>query len=132
MAGVKRFEDLRIWQWGVDLRDEIVRCTESGRALKDLRFREQVRDSARSVPRNLAEGFDKFQPREFERFMRIARGSLGETKNHILDGLKHGYFTQDDADRMLSLVHRCYSGTTHLMRYLHSCNGKPPTGWDVG
>lgn len=130
MAGVSRFEDLHAWKLAVDLRDEVLRLTETGLVLRDRDFRGQIRDSARSAPRNLSEGFDKFSPREFCRYARIARGSIAETKNHVLDGLKQGYFTAPEADRMLSLSRCARAATTGLMKYLHSCKGQAPTGWD--
>ena len=130
MAAARQIEDLIVWQMAVKLRDEILGLTESGRIAKDWSLCDQIRDSARSAPRNLAEGFDRFQPREFAHFARIARGSLGETKNHLLDGATRGYLSKPDADRLIALATRCRKSTTRLMRYLCSCKGKAPTGWD--
>lgn len=62
MAGVSRFEDLHAPKRAVDLRDEVLRLTETGPVLRDRGFRSQIRDAARSAPRNLSEGFDKFAP----------------------------------------------------------------------
>jgi hypothetical protein len=39
----------------------------------------------RSAPRNIAEGFGRYDPREFARYLRIARASLMETRNHLND-----------------------------------------------
>ena len=55
MRGVKRFDDLDIWQLSVELRDEINRLTDAGAVAKDFAFRNQIRDSASSAPRNIAE-----------------------------------------------------------------------------
>ena len=63
MRGVKRFEDLDIWQLSVELRDEINRLTDAGPVAKDFAFRNQIRDSASSAPRNIAEGVGRFRPR---------------------------------------------------------------------
>ena len=51
-------------------------ATEAGAASRDFRFRDQVRDSAASAGRNIAEGFGRFSPGDFARFLRYARASL--------------------------------------------------------
>jgi four helix bundle protein len=35
--------------------------------MRDLKFCDQIRDSARSSTRNIAEGFGRFEPAEFRR-----------------------------------------------------------------
>jgi four helix bundle protein len=132
MAGVKRFEDLIAWQRSVELRDDVTRATETGLAARDMKFREQIRDSSRSAPRNIAEGFAYFKPKQFAKYLRVARGSLAETRNHLLDGRSNGYFDQEDAARMLRLCSRATIATTRLLEYVESCKGQAPTGWDAG
>jgi four helix bundle protein len=130
MAGVKRYEDFAVWQLSVELRDEIFRLTETGRAARDLKFREQIRDAARSAPRNIAEGFGRFKPRPFAQFVRIARGSLLETRNHLQDAEASKYFSSEDTRRLLKLQVRAAAAASHLIKYLDSCRGDAPTGWD--
>jgi four helix bundle protein len=129
MAGVNRIEDLAAWQLACELRDEIFKLTETGPASRDFDFRDQIRDASSSVARNLAEGFDLFNPRPFANHTRIARGSLGETKNAILDGRTKNYFSKEDAERLLMLLRRTRGATTGLLGYLESCKGEAPTGW---
>jgi four helix bundle protein len=86
MPGVYRIEDLIAWQLACELRDEIFRLTASGPASRDFDFRDQIRDASSSAARNLAEGFDLFKPRLFAKHARIARGSLGETSDCLLEG----------------------------------------------
>jgi four helix bundle protein len=129
VAGVKSFEDLDAWKLSVDLRDRVLELTESGRAGRDVRFCEQIRDSASSAPRNIAEGFGAFMPREFARFVRIARKSLMETKNHLLDTRGRRYWSEEQAAKLLVLCNRALGATTALLRYLDSRKGIPPTGW---
>lgn len=117
------------WQLSVELRDAIFVLTESGPASRDFRFRDQIRVSSSSAPRNLAEGFDLFNPRQFARHARIARGSLGETKNGLLEGRQKNYFSEADTQRLLTIARRARRATTRLMEYLISCKGIAPTGW---
>jgi four helix bundle protein len=98
------------------------RCT-------DWRFRDQVRDAAASAPRNVAEGFGLFKPRLFARHVRIARGSLAETKNHIQDARARGLLTSDESAELLLLCHRALGATTGLLRYLDSLGAEAPATW---
>jgi len=89
-------------------------------AVKDFKFRDQIRDSSSSSTRNMAEGFGRYSPRDFAKFLRIARGSLMETHNSAGAGLKKGYFNAADTDRMQRLAARSSTATTRLIAYLDS------------
>jgi len=94
VAGVRCFDDLIAYQLAVGLRDAVYAMTAGTVEARDRRFRDQIRDAAASAPRNLAEGFGRFSPREFARFATIARGSITETQNHLRHGLRQRYFSQ--------------------------------------
>jgi four helix bundle protein len=131
MAGARRYEELAVWQLAVELRDRVVRSTQSGPGARDWKFIAQLQDAAASAPRNLAEGFGHFHPREFARFTRIARASLLETRNHLQDGRSRGYLSAGETEELLRLNARAIGAATSLLRYLHTCGGKAPTGWSV-
>ena len=65
----------------------------------------QLRRAAVSIPSNLAEGAGRDGPREFVRFLSIARGSLSELETQF-----HGAFS------MLEKVSRLVSGLHRKMR----------------
>jgi four helix bundle protein len=129
MSAVRRYEGLHAWRLATELRDAIFAATEHGPVLRNFTFRDQIRRSSSSPPANIAEGFGRFKPREFAHFMRIARGSLLETRNHLLDGRGKRYFSDEDAEHLLELQVRATIAATRLLRYLESCKGKAPTGW---
>ncbi|HWI20217.1 MAG TPA: four helix bundle protein [Vicinamibacterales bacterium] len=62
------------------------------------RFRlcDQLSDSARSAPANIAEGFGRHGNREFARFVRIAKGSEAEVLNHLIDARDQGLITEEE------------------------------------
>jgi four helix bundle protein len=121
VAGVSRHEDLDVWRLCVELRDRIFVLTQTGRPTRNQRFIEQIRDSSSSAPRNVAEGFSRFRPKEFAYFVRIARGSLGETMNHIQDAATKNYLTEAQSAELMVLVKRCLGATTKFLAYLESC-----------
>jgi 23S rRNA-intervening sequence protein len=74
--GVDRFEDLDVWKLADELRREVLEFTNKGLATKDFKYRDQIRDATSSVARNTAEGFGRFNPGEFARFLGFAHASL--------------------------------------------------------
>ena len=103
--------ELFAWKLSAQLRDAIVAQTVSGPVARDFEFRDQIRDSAASAPRNLSEGFYRFNPKEFAYFTSVARSSLGETKNHLEDGRKRGLFRRE-FQRLLNLASWAKATTT--------------------
>jgi four helix bundle protein len=130
MAGARSFEELDAWKLSAELRDRIFEETRNGPASRDADFRNQIRDSSASAPRNIAEGFGAFKPREFARFTRIGRRSLMETKNHLLDARKKKYFAIETAAELLTICRRALGATTALLRYLDGCDGRDPVNWN--
>ena len=130
MAGIRNFENLTAWQLSAELRDRILALTDDAPAACDEEFKADIRRSARSAPSYLSEGFGAFYPREFARFSRIARRSLLETRNHLGDARKQKYFPEEKIKELIHLTFRAQKCTTRLIKYLNSCKGRPPAGWD--
>ena len=116
--GAKRFEELTCWQLSVELKCALYERFETPTVRADARFYHQIRESARSAPANIAEGFARFQPGDFARFLEIARGSLAETQNHLRDARDLSYITTADYTTLLALSDRAIGATTRLIVYL--------------
>jgi four helix bundle protein len=123
---VQRFEDLVTWQLAYQLQQEVFAFTATGSASRDLKYRDQIRESSRSAPRNTAEGFGRYYPREFIRFLRFAAGSLHETKNHLRDGLDRRYLTADEFERLNRLAIRAIKANVRLTAYLQDARAPQP------
>jgi len=95
-------------------------------ASRDWKYVGQIRDSSSSGPSNIAEGFGRFRPREFGRFLDIARASLLETQNHLKDGLARGYLDGEIFPRLDHLANRAVGATTKLRLYLKGCPNDGP------
>jgi len=54
----------------------------------------QIKDSARSVTANIAEGYGRFHYQEAIQFCRISRGSLLETYDHLSSALEEQYISE--------------------------------------
>ena len=83
MAGARTFKDLVAWQLSSQLCDIIFDITASGPPARDFEFRDQIRSAAKKAPALISEGFLRWTPREFLRYLRMARGELGEVQNDL-------------------------------------------------
>jgi four helix bundle protein len=75
MAGWRSFEEIGGWQRARELKLLAFELLARPNVAKDFKFRDQLVDSARSAPRNIAEGFARFKHKEFAQFARVAKGS---------------------------------------------------------
>jgi four helix bundle protein len=74
--GARDFRELVAWQLSYELKCEVFASTANAPASGDFEYCDQIRASSSSAPANTAEGFGRFRPREFARFLEIARASL--------------------------------------------------------
>src|SRR6266496_912433 len=58
-------------------------------SVERFKYCNQIRESSRSARKNISEGFGRYYPKEFARFLRNANGSLHETKDHLLEGREY-------------------------------------------
>jgi len=121
----KTFRELVAWQLAVELRDKVLPLLKVGPAARDFRFCDQLADSVRSVPRNIAEGFGRYNPAEIARFLDFARGSLDETENHLRDGVTSSYFPPETAGPLILLLARCRTAVNHWHAYLRKAEHDP-------
>jgi four helix bundle protein len=102
--GARTFKELDAWRLSNELKVGVYQLISGTAAERDFAFRDQLRNAASSAPRNIAEGFGRFFPKEFSHYLRIANGSLMETSNHLEDGCDRGYFKRTDVDPLLVLA----------------------------
>jgi len=116
VAGVRRFQDLVAWQLCVEQCDVICDITETGRSTRDPEFRNQIRNASKKAPALIAEGFLRFTPAEFVRYLRMARAEIGEVQNHLEFGRRRHYFTPEQLDRATAISRRAMAATSGLLK----------------
>jgi four helix bundle protein len=124
--GVDKYQDLQCWQLANELKREVYALVNNSSARHDLKFRDQIIDSARSGTRNIAEGFGRYHHPEFARFLGFAKASILETHNHVGDGCDSGYWSATDGDRVQALAVRASDATTGLIGYLSRTRAPSP------
>lgn len=86
-----RFQDLQIWQFAIELSDELLDIADNLEERKLFRFAEQLRGATMSMSNNIAEGSGAITTRDFRNFLAIARKLTFENANIliILNRRKH-------------------------------------------
>jgi len=92
----KSFEDMPVWQKAMELAVKIFRLTERLPRKEDFGLTSQIRSSGLSVSGNIAEGFGRKHTKDKLNFYYNARGSLAETKSHLIYGHKVKYFSEEE------------------------------------
>lgn len=91
---IRKFEELDIWKLSLKITKDIYDLTAKKEFSKDFKLRDQVRGAIISVSSNIVEGFEKNNNNEFVRFLKIAKGSVGETRNQLYIALAINYISQ--------------------------------------
>jgi len=114
--GFQSVQRLKVWQKSMNLVETSYKL--SARLPMDERFGliSQIRRAATSIPANIAEGFGRWNARDFARFSAIASGSLRELETHLMIVQRLGYLDRvaveaalhaaDDLSKMLYRMRR--------------------------
>jgi four helix bundle protein len=90
----------------------------------DRKFSDQLRDAVRSPPRNIAEGFGRYNPAEFAQFVDVAISSLDEVDTHLRDGVEAGLLATEPAAEAIRLCASCRWMGVRLRTYLRAQAGR--------
>jgi four helix bundle protein len=117
-VGVKDYTELIVWQVARELADRITVLTADSSLRREYDLVRQLRSSSNSVCANIAEGFGRFSPAEFARFLRIARGSAMELQEHLRQLQAQQMISATNARELSVLCRRVLGAVTPLIRYL--------------
>lgn len=99
---IKSFEDLEIWRLSHSLVLEIYRIVKSFPKNENYILTKQIIRSAQSIPANIAEGMGRYSKNELVQFLIIARGSVEETKYHLILARDLEYIDSNTFENMQS------------------------------
>jgi four helix bundle protein len=91
--GFQRIEDIDAWQLARTFKIGIYKLIERDAIARDFELRDQLRDAAASAPSHISEGFGRFDPVDFARFVKMARGWIQECRNHLIDAADRGHIS---------------------------------------
>jgi four helix bundle protein len=117
------FTDLEVWQKAHQRVLEIYRATEDFPNTERFRLTDQLCRSASSVPANIAEGTGRNTLKEYVQFLYIARGSLEETKYHLILSRDLGYLSSEYFNKLIegyNEVGRMLNGLINSLKERHT------------
>jgi four helix bundle protein len=130
--GRQGLETLEIWQkamdYAVDVCQNILPLlpVEEKWALSS-----QLRRAVQSIPANIAEGYGRYNYQETIHFCYIARGSMAETKTHLVLALRLGYadstMIQPYLNRLTELGKMLHGYISHLRKQKSIVKEQPET-----
>jgi four helix bundle protein len=118
--GARRFHELRAWQACDAYKKAVYRLCLDIPMANDWKRRGQLEDSVAGPPGHVAEGFGRFNPSDFARFLVFARSSLMESQNHLRDAVDKKYISEETRLTLDALAEVALEEVTGLMEYLQS------------
>lgn len=90
----KSFTELEAWKLSRKLKNKVFELIRDFPEEEKYELTRQLRRSARSTPTNISEGHGRFTYKDQYNFCVIARGSLMETLNHLIDAFDCQYISK--------------------------------------
>src|SRR6185503_2815704 len=78
--GFRCIEDIDAWQLARKFKIGVYKLIERDAIARDFELRDQLREAAAGAPSQISEGFGRFDPVDFARFVKMARGSIQECR----------------------------------------------------
>lgn len=98
------FENLEVYQLAEKLADEIWQIVNKWEYFPKTTVGRQMVEAADSIGANIAEGCGRFNYKDNGRFIRIARGSLYETKNWLRRSFKRDLLTEAEIEKIKPIL----------------------------
>jgi four helix bundle protein len=98
---IKNFRDLKIWQRGVRLVEDIYQNTKNFPKEEVYGLTGQLRRAAVSIPSNIAEGFGRFHNKEYAQFLFTALGSCSEVITQLTIAQRLGFIKNNNAENLI-------------------------------
>jgi four helix bundle protein len=102
--GYQSFEDLEVWKKARELKIEISNLVKTFPPEEKFRLTDQLIRSSRSINTQIAEGHGRKTWPDRLRFSVIARGSLSEMLNHLLDAFDAKYINEEQLNHFRNKI----------------------------
>ena len=124
MAGLRDHAAFDVWKLSDEVRRRVRVVLKRPEFGRDYKLRDQLSSAAEGPCAHMAEGFSRWLPKDFARFLRIAEGSLSEVTVHIATARDLGFVTDAECADICRYARRARGAATNLIRYLESAD--PP------
>ncbi len=104
MVEKPNFVSLRVYQLSEKLADEIWHIVQDWNSFAKDTVGKQIIRSADSIGANIAEGSGRYNYKDNQRFVRIARGSLNETRHWLRRAYARNLLTKEQIDKIQPIL----------------------------
>ena len=118
MAGVKNFEELKVWQKAREFNKTLFSVIENSEIKNHYILRDQISRSSISIMSNIAEGFERGGNKEFVQFLYIAKASAGEARAQLYIGLDLLFIEKSQFELLIELAVEVSKMLNGLIKYL--------------
>lgn len=116
--GYAGFEELEVWKKSRALKLEIRDLVKSFPPEEKYRLSDQLIRSSRSVSSQIAEGHGRSTWPEKIRYCVIARGSLSEVLNHMIDAYDEGFIIEERLNHFKNKITEVEKMLNGYIKYL--------------
>ena len=112
------YKDLVVWKRGMELAKMAYLLSRRLPREENYALADQIRRSSISIPSNIAEGYGRTSPKDYARFLSMARGSSYELETQILLSIELDYIPENDAQNALALCKEIARMLTRILQKL--------------
>lgn len=91
-----------VWQEAMQVAENIFELTVPLPKQEDYGLTSQIRRAALSISANISEAYGRRTSLDKRKFYDYARGSAYETQNHIIYGIRVGYFNEPQGETLIA------------------------------
>jgi len=106
------------WDKAMNIAETIHQLTDTLPRKEDFGFTSQIRRSGLSISANIAEAFGRKHTKDKLKFYCNSRGSLAETKSHLIYGSKVRYFEEREFNNCSTLIDEVWREVNALISSL--------------
>lgn len=112
------FRRLDVWHFAMDIARDTYRVTTGFPIGEQFGMQQQMRRCAVSIPSNIAEGSARGSPKDFRRFLFIAKASAAELETQLQLAEDFGFASQESSAELRRALDRCRAMLGRLIREL--------------
>jgi len=107
------FRDLKIWQKGMLLVEEIYLISRDFPSDEKFGLTSQICRAAVSIPSNISEGYGRNSNKDFLKFLAISRGSLNEVETQLEIATRLDFINKEQSAKSREII-------TELHKMIHT------------
>jgi len=115
---MQRFYDLEAWKLARVLKKDVSKISKKFPVEERYSLVSQIVRSSRSFTANISEGYGRNNYKETIHFCRMARGSMEETLNHLINAFDEEYITNEELKTLKDKVDICLKVLNGYIGYL--------------